>query len=129
MMRTLYPRSKCSICGMPIGCDAAQPEAWPHWHYLWAITRRGVENFQFEAVCELCARMDIALDEAREESRRFTEIDIGERCQCGRAVHVSLSSCVLCWRERRMLDRQLRDVRVTARIAKQLKRRAMELAA
>lgn len=128
-MTILHPHGDCWYCNTAIACDSLKPEAWPHWSLMASRVSRGRETFEFVPCCALCAAFNIAMNEASEAGRRFTEIWLWERCNCGRAEHPSLGRCVLCWQESRMLSRQLREVRATKRIAQQLKRKAMEIAA
>ena len=117
----------CAACGKG-GIGAGHTLApWP-WHVeVGRYWYRRSDTLFMAPVCRPCWHMEQAILEAREEMRRFTEIDVRERCVCGAATHAALGFCVLCWRASRMLRKELRDVRMAKRIAQDLRRQALEM--
>lgn len=65
--------------------------------------------------CALCCMREYAIVEAKDEGRRFVDIE-RERCVCGRAQVGSIGECITCHREKRMLDKQMRDIKLARRI-------------
>ena len=104
-------------------CDgSADPKLWVK---LQTHIYRNVEIISLVQTCRVCELFEQAMVEADIESRRYTEVEL-ERCICGRVVHSSLGFCVLCWRQRRMISKELRELKLTRDIMRQLRRRAKE---
>ena len=111
-------REDCWICG-----HATDSASWVNrgTHFV-----RNIENIILVQVCCLCARFEEAMIEADIESRRYTEVELQERCICGRVIHSLLGTCVMCWRERRMISKELRELKLTRAVMLELKRRSKQ---
>ena len=113
-----HEREDCWICG-----NATNPGSWIK---RGTHIQRNVEIISLVQTCRVCEQIEEAMIEAEIESRRYTEIELEDRCICGRAIHSLLGSCVTCWRERRMIDKKLRELKLTRDIMRQLRRSARE---
>ncbi len=117
--RLEYFRSKdCWFCDGP-----ADPKSWVK---LQTHVYRNVEIISLVQTCRVCEQFEEAMIEAEIESRRYTAVEL-ERCVCGRAVHSTLGFCVSCWRQRRMIDKELRDLKLARDVMRQLKRAARKV--
>lgn len=103
-------------------CNGPLPEH-RRWKYLWTIYSRRRETIQLGPVCAACCDAALALIDAEVEGRRFSRVSVVERCVCGRPSVGALrhTSCVSCWRESRMLDRRMAEVRHISRLIKSLR--------
>ena len=110
-----FKRDDCFICSGP-----ANPTSWVK---IGTLFQRNVEVFQFVQTCRMCEQFEQAMIEAEIEGRRYTAVEL-ERCICGRAIHSSLNFCVSCWRQRRMIAKELRELKLTRDVMRELKRRA-----
>lgn len=110
-----YPQERCGLCMHDFSL-------WPRvWHAMSGPrTYRGALLIEMIEVCEACARQEAACDDARSNGRPFTALAI-ERCICGRSVPLSLSACVTCHREARLLEAEHARIRLNARLIQQLK--------
>ena len=110
----LYRRETCWFCDCPL-------EGVPYFFPYGTFTIRKITKFRALQVCQLCCMHEAAQIEATDEGRKFVGIEL-RRCVCGRAQLSSLGECVTCHRERRMLDRELADIKLTRRILASLKK-------
>ena len=110
-------RDDCWYCSSP-----TDPLSWSnHGTHI----QRNVEIISFVQLCRICGLFEQAMIEAQIESRRYTEVEL-ERCMCGRTIHSSLGFCVSCWRQRRMISEELRQLKLTRDIVRELRRRAKQ---
>ena len=89
------------------------------------------ERVYAECVCKNCSMVDEAHLEAKDESRRITEICIGQsdsqmgytygiRCLCGRATHAKKDWCLLCESEKRLIKQVDADTKLFRRMLRDL---------
>ena len=95
------------------------------------------EKVSAECICKNCHMVDVAHIEAKEESRRVTEICIGSedsqmgytygiRCLCGRSTLVSKDACLLCESERRMIKLVEAETKLFRRMLSDLNKQIKE---
>lgn len=115
---------KCWHCNGPT-VELFIPHGW------FAVGRGRVRKLWAQQVCPVCFEHEFAIIEAEDDGRRFSKVELTDRCLCGRAVLPPIGECVLCHRERRMLSKQQAQLRLTRRMLLQLRqgiRDAKELA-
>lgn len=110
----LYRRETCWHCEAPLSGPA---NFFPHGTF----TIRGITKVRAMQVCALCLMHEAAQVEARDEGRKFAEIEL-RRCVCGRARLAVIGECVTCHRERRMLDKQWAEIKLARRILSSLRK-------
>lgn len=87
----------------------------------WIRRYRGQEIIDLNQACSRCFAALTAIAEAKAGGCRFSELDY-ERCACGNASPAVLGECVMCWRERRMLDRRAALYRANERLLRTLRK-------
>lgn len=121
-IRQLWDSDACWWCQRPVAVEKGKPQEWPYWTYWTTYYRRRQAFMQFYPVCATCFEMDKEIDRAKLDSIRFTEISVSERHHCGRTLHATTGTCLMCARELRMVDRSIAEIRIARRMANQLLR-------
>lgn len=104
----LHRRETCWYCEAALSPPAIfMPEG--------GCNLRGIQRAHAIQCCALCFMHESARVEARDECRKFVDIEY-ERCVCGRAQVSLIGECITCHRERRMLDRQWAEIKLARRI-------------
>lgn len=106
-------RGQCSCCGKISNEDCFIAAGWQY--------ERGGERLVALQVCRTCERYEAALLEALDEGRPLVKLSAWSRCMCGNAALESISECWECAKERRMLDRRLREIKLARRVLRQLR--------
>jgi NMD protein affecting ribosome stability and mRNA decay len=100
---------------------AKAPNGSPYYQDLESTTR------YYKQVCAACFAMEPAIAEALDEGWRFTKINLGQRCRCGRTKPVRAEHCPRCSQEYRMLESHLLAARMNRRMITQLRAAIKEM--
>lgn len=129
-----FPSDTCRCCSAPI-LTAKNIRSNPRWlFHSVSRTRHGVDVISLVQGCDACSDMDVELEDARLNNRRFTEIqafnhecDHGMRCSCGSVALARYGKCVICSRAYRMLDKITAQSRIVANLLNDLRRQSKSL--
>jgi hypothetical protein len=112
----VHRRATCWFCEAPL----AGKEIFVPWGAQGSYRGRP-QSVHAMQVCWLCLMHESARVEAKDDGRRFVDIEF-ERCRCGRAQLSSIGECITCRRERRMLDRQWAEIKLARRILSSIRK-------
>ncbi len=116
---------QCWRCEAPIPDPPPATEVWHVWETKTAI------NVNIRALCAGCGAMAVAVAEARDECRRFTELAY-DRCKCGRTYPMRdwmrNPWCITCRRNWRMLGAARAVIRLNRDLLRQSRRALKETA-
>jgi hypothetical protein len=117
-----FIRQKSNTC-WDCGC-VIQPEAPERFAFLAAPCGR--ENrWTARQCCDFCGDSDEALQDAKADGRRFTEIGVRsgiDRCACGSVAVGSLGWCIECSKQIRMIGKFAAESRFISKALRELRK-------